>query len=443
LVVRIGPARSSPQVKISVVSPDLVSWLVCFTSLSMQLLMEWSWRFNLTFAFVLGFLLPWAVVISRQPNSTVHALLTNWALLMLPILAIMSTIWSNYSDATLRAGIQYLVTIVIGVVAGSCIKPKVFMSAFFSALLFVVILSILDGTSQYHRPSNSIVLIGVFGSKNSFSSVVAFLLLTAVAVAFDRSQGFWLRVAAVCAAVISPPLLAYGKSTGAIVVSTLTLAITFSLYLAIRLSPLVRAAILSFVIFVGTASVILGSFFADDFADVLSGMGKDVTLTGRTHLWDYAAISIAENPILGVGYQAYWQIGNAGAEDLWRENGITAKYGFNFHNIYMQIGVDLGWVGIFIFVALLIVITARIIRLTLTGRPGPEFIFATSIFIYELLLTPLEVGVFFPFGMGTFLLSLIWIYVRPLRPAPKTALRAETHPDDDATKILSVRPAAS
>jgi hypothetical protein len=131
LVVRIGPARSSPQVKVSVVSPDLVSWLVCFTSLSLQLLMELSWRFNLTFAFVLGFLLPWAVVISRQPNSTVHALLTNWALLMLPILAVMSTISSNYPDATLRAGIQYLVTIVIGVVAGSCIKPKVFMSAFF------------------------------------------------------------------------------------------------------------------------------------------------------------------------------------------------------------------------------------------------------------------------------------------------------------------------
>jgi exopolysaccharide production protein ExoQ len=227
------------------------------------------------------------------------------------------------------------------------------------------------------------------------------------------------------------------------------MAITFSLYLAIRLSPLVRAAILCFVIFVGTASIILGSFFADEFADVLAGMRKDITLTGRTLLWDYAALSIAENPILGVGYQAYWQIGNAGAEDLWRDNGITAKYGFNLHNIYMQIGVDLGLVGIFIFVALLIVITARIIRLTLTGRPGPGFIFATSIFIYELLLTPIEVGVFFPFGMGTFLFSLIWIYVRPgqmsknLRPAPKTALRAVTHPDDDAIKNLRADPGSS
>jgi hypothetical protein len=41
----------------------------------------------------------------------------------------------------------------------------------------------------------------VFGSKNSFSAAVAFLLLTALAVAFDRSQHFWLRVAAVCAVV--------------------------------------------------------------------------------------------------------------------------------------------------------------------------------------------------------------------------------------------------
>jgi hypothetical protein len=58
----------------------------------------------------------------------------------------------------------------------------------------------------------------VFGSKNSFSGAVAFLLLTAVVVAFDRSQRFWLRVTAACVAVFS-------NLAGAIVVYAFAFAI--------------------------------------------------------------------------------------------------------------------------------------------------------------------------------------------------------------------------
>jgi exopolysaccharide production protein ExoQ len=286
------------------------------------------------------------------------------------------------------------------------------VSALFSALVLVALLSVLDGNSGYLYATGQIYLIGVFGSKNSFAGAMAFLLLTAVAVAFDRSQRFWLRVTAVCAALLSLPLLVYGRSTGAIVVSAFTLAITFSLYLAIRLSPLVRAAILVFVAFVVTACIILGSFLSDQFVDVLGAMGKDVTLTGRTYLWNYAAVSIAENPILGVGYQAYWQIGNPGAEDLWRYTGITGKFGIHFHNLYLQIAVDLGLVGLFILVATLIIIVARIVRLILSARPRPEHLFAISIFIFELLRTPIEVEPIFPLQVGTLLLPIIWVYVR-------------------------------
>jgi hypothetical protein len=50
-------------------------------------------------------------------------------------------------------------------------------------------------------------------------------------------------------------------------------------------------------------------------------MGKDVTLTGRIHLWEYAAVSIEKHPMLGV---ADWQFGCR------RYYGITNKYGIHF-----------------------------------------------------------------------------------------------------------------
>jgi exopolysaccharide production protein ExoQ len=379
----------------------------------MLLLIQWFGRYGLTSIGALGFLMPWVVVVVRQPNAVLSGFVRNWPLLVLPALALMSTTWSGYPDWTLRAAAQYGATVAVGVLAASCVQPRIVLSALFFAMATCAFLSVLDGTRA--PGPGGFVLVGVFGSKNYFSATMSLFMLTALAIAIDRKAVSFVRIFAVFAIASVPPLLAFGKSTGAIVLCAFTVLMTMFLCVAIRLTPLVRAAILVFVAFTIGSLLALGSFFSDYFVDLLSVMGKDVTLTGRTYLWQRAIASISEQPLLGVGYQAFWQPGNWGAEDLWRYAGVASKSGFHFHNLYLHISVDLGLVGLIVVVAIFLIIAGRIIAVTLAGAPTIEQLFAISMFIFMIMRTPIEVDGFFQFEIGTVLLCLIWSYVKSSR----------------------------
>lgn len=63
----------------------------------------------------------------------------------------------------------------------------------------------------------------------------------------------------------------------------------------------IKPTIMFLVFYVGTFLITIlriQTYFADFIIGVL---GKDLTMTGRTYLWDYAISSIKENPIIGIG----------------------------------------------------------------------------------------------------------------------------------------------
>ena len=49
---------------------------------------------------------------------------------------------------------------------------------------------------------------------------------------------------------------------------------------------------------------------------LLSMLGKDPTLTGRTDIWGYVILDIYERPLLGWGYQAFWSTENPAAYEI-------------------------------------------------------------------------------------------------------------------------------
>lgn len=83
--------------------------------------------------------------------------------------------------------------------------------------------------------------------------------------------------------------------------------------------------------------------------DVIArGEGDDVTtLTGRTFIWRAAAELISERPFLGYGFGA----GGAALEDYYAA-GVAGWRTFNTHNGFLQAQLDLGVVGIFLFLCL-------------------------------------------------------------------------------------------
>ncbi len=395
---------------------DPSGWLVCFTSFTMLLLVSWSASRpgqSLTTIIILLFLAPWGWIVLRQPGDALLSLIVNWFVLALPLLAVVSALWSDYPTVSLKGGAQFMVTTSIGIWAGSCVKPRILMSALLSALVVVAVLSVLFGSAQCNGITGECSFIGVFGSKNYFAVCVSFLLLTAVAVAFDKSQAVTFRVLGIFGAGLAAPLLLYARSVGALVTAIVTLMVTLMLRIAFRLAPRPRVALLGFII-LSILGVVVVATFELDFATALDYFGKNTTLTGRTLIWQYAVHAIAAKPILGGGYEAFWQGGNWGAEEVWFYMGISSKYGLHFHNTLFEVVVDLGVVGLCLFVLLLVLITIRIIVGFFGNALTAEQLFAISLFVFLLFRMPLEVDLFFQFQLPSILIGVVWIYLQRL-----------------------------
>jgi exopolysaccharide production protein ExoQ len=129
---------------------------------------------------------------------------------------------------------------------------------------------------------------------------------------------------------------------------------------------------------------------------------KDPTLTGRTYLWYRAAELIHEKPVLGRGYYAFWLQGNTDAEGLWRYFGIQERGGFTFHNTLVEILVSLGWAGVVVIGATVLIGAVALVR-RFVSRPNLALVFWIAIFLYQLARTPIESIGIAPFYFSTVL----------------------------------------
>jgi exopolysaccharide production protein ExoQ len=73
---------------------------------------------------------------------------------------------------------------------------------------------------------------------------------------------------------------------------------------------------------------------------MLSSLGRDPTLTGRTAIWQ-VVLSQHTNPLIGTGFESFWM--GARLERIWQmtEKGIQEA-----HNGYLEVYLNLGWVGV-------------------------------------------------------------------------------------------------
>jgi len=405
--------KSRPLIPSPYAHGDWIGWLASFASFTMLVLVSWAgslgqmpWIITLTNVLILA---PWGYIVLRQVGTSLRAIMVSYGLLILPLLALSSVIWSDVPAASLKAGVEYALTTLIGILAGHCIAPRILISAILSALLLVTVASLLYGAGE------GASFVDLFGSKNYFALYMSFLLLTGITIALDKLQPAIFRLLGLVAIIMAAPLLVYANSTGALIVSIVTLTVTLMLRFVVKLSPKPRLGLLAFILAFMLLAVTVATVSVD-YADVLEYLGKDVTLTGRTLLWRYADASIADHLVLGVGYEAFWQPTNSAAVQLWFYSYVPNQRGYHFHNTFLQIAVDLGLVGLAIFVSMISIILIRLFARMTSNSPTSEQMFAIAIFIFLLLRMPVEVDLFFPFQLASILLCLVWIYLQPAAP---------------------------
>ncbi len=91
---------------------------------------------------------------------------------------------------------------------------------------------------------------------------------------------------------------------------------------------------------------------------VVSGLGRNMTLTGRTDIWR-EVLRVDINPLIGTGYYNFWQPERA--------ESVSKSLGFFFtlkeaHDGYLEIYLNEGWIGVTLIVIVLLGSARRIIN---------------------------------------------------------------------------------
>jgi exopolysaccharide production protein ExoQ len=143
-------------------------------------------------------------------------------------------------------------------------------------------------------------------------------------------------------------------------------------------------------------------------AVLLDSIGKDSSFTGRTLLWSNAVNIIADHPF-GLGLQAFWVESNNQAVRFWEVNYIKGHYGFHFHDLWLEIGVELGLIGILIAAATTLVVFFSVWRWVLRD-PRPESCFFAGFVTFILSRTLGEVELYGQFSMTSMIFLAAYYY---------------------------------
>gem|GEM_PF-1375269 len=296
-----------------------------------------------------------------------------WPLLLLPIFALISVVWSDAPDRTLRYGFLYLMTIIPAIFIGAGCRRDALLKGIFIPFAVYMFLSIPLG-SYVGWGNGGRAFAGLMASKNASGDASALSILVSMAMllwAIHRRSMVWIILPLLVIPCGFFSLWA-SKATGSLIATLVALPclLLWSFSRQLERSARTMIFILALLCVAGLLATI-NLWMPPLFEYVLESSGKDADLTGRELLWGKADELIAARPYLGGGYAAFWEHDNLDAEYLWRAMGISGRQGFNFHNTPRDIMVDLGIIGLVLFT---VVAAVSIIRLFLRTMLDPHYV---------------------------------------------------------------------
>jgi exopolysaccharide production protein ExoQ len=330
------------------------------------------------------------------PHRAFMAITWNFVPWAFAVFGAISVLWSMEPMVSARAAPQIGLTVLAAIIFARGLPARTFIAV----LMYAQVSSIV---ATFFIPN-------IFGAKNSLGLQLALAMLSSVWVVLDRNQPKYARAIALAALLAAPYLLLSARSEGALLTGFMAVAGSLALFLSRGLQAEARMVlfwlgIIAMLVALGIAFVSIDHLF-DTF---LLSIGKDTSLTGRTVLWSRAASIISEYPWGGVGLQAFWVPGNPEAIRFWEMFFIGSQTGFHFHDLWLEIGVELGLIGIFIAAATVIVVVFNVWRWALRD-PGPESCFFVGFVTLILLRTVGEVELFLQFNLTSLVFISAYCY---------------------------------
>jgi exopolysaccharide production protein ExoQ len=300
------------------------------------------------------------VVLYRRKNRTRAFLRASVPLLIYFTYCLVSVLWSPFTDVAFKRwvkGVGDLVMVLIVVTDG---KPIAALQRLFSRVGFILLpASVLlirysylgRGFDPWGNPSN----VGVSTNKNSLG-LITFVLCLGVLwnvrslLRAQRQPARNRRLLAQCA------LLAFGIAVLEMAQSATSISCFIlggGLMLVTGLSWVRRHPSRMDKVVLVTALIAAIAMVSGADETAVHALGRKTDLTGRTQIWK-TVIPLAQNPIIGAGFESFWNASSARLAEFTGDEGRMFRNLNSAHNGYIDVYLNLGWIGLCLLVAILI-----------------------------------------------------------------------------------------
>lgn len=297
--------------------------------------------FALQIPFYFIYIVTCCLIFIRWKNF-IYAVTKSKLLLLFVTIAQASMLWSDEPSVTLRRSSAALGTTLFGLYFATRFNLKeqlhllawAFGIAAVSSLIFTLAFPAY-GIVSYQGGAWR----GIFLHKNPHGMMMTISAMVFLLVALSRGKHRNLMWAA------------FGLSVSLVVLSTAKTPLVLLLTI-LSVLPLYRALRWNFswmLLFFIVVVILIGSFailLLSNWETVLTSMGKEATLTGRTEVWTAVLDMIHKRPWLGYGYSGFWLGDRGGSADVRRMVGWPVTYA---HNGILDLLLDLGYLGTLVF----------------------------------------------------------------------------------------------
>lgn len=286
----------------------------------------------------------------------------NWPIVLYFAFCLISVIWSSHAEVAFKRWIKALGDIAMVLVIVTEPHPVEAIRRLISRVGFVLLptsvllIKYYGNLGRGFTPDGVPMNTGVTTNKNTLGVMLMVISLgtlwQVIRILRDKRYPHRRRhlVAQLTLLIFGIGLLEMANSqtsTGCFVLGSTVIILT-GIRAIRRRSARIHALCLSILLVGGLAFLLAGT-------DIVHFMGRQSTLSGRTDIWA-ALIPTAVDPAVGAGFESFWLTPNAArfAQTLTHEGWYGASSLNEAHNGYIEVYLELGWVGVALIALILI-----------------------------------------------------------------------------------------
>jgi exopolysaccharide production protein ExoQ len=303
------------------------------------------------------------IVLIRRRKRTIPILTANWLLLIYFSYCLISVSWAYFPDVAFKRWIKATSDLAMVLVVLTDRQPVEAIRRLVSRLgLIVLPTSVL--LIKYYSNLGRVYTIdgdqtntGVTTNKNSLGLIVLMISLgilwNTLSLLRRKEQSNWSRHLVVQVTLLAFGLALLNMAGSATCIACFVLGgglMVLTNLRSIRNRPARVHALCATIVLAGAVT-----FLSGGDALIVRALGRKLDFTGRTDIWA-AVIPAVPNPIVGAGFESFW-IGPDVAKmqrslatlGWWHPEGLNEA-----HNGYIEMYLNLGWIGVCLITLILI-----------------------------------------------------------------------------------------